>query len=141
MSITDRFMEYAAAFEETFEDDDWTRLEQYFTEDATYDGGLGEVAQGRDAVFAFMRNSVNMLDRRMDSRTLTAEPPSVEGDTLSLSWAIKYTIAGQPDLHGSGVEYARFEGDRIAELRDEYTPEAIEAFGAWLAANGTLLDS
>ena len=141
MSIADRFMEYAAAFEEAFEDDEWTRLEQYFTQDAIYDGGLGEVAHGRDAVFAFMRDSLNMLDRRMDTRTLSAEPPSVDGDTLSLSWAIKYTKAGFPDLQASGVEYARFEGDRIAELRDEYTPESVEAFSAWLEANGAPSDA
>ena len=30
------FMQYAAAFEETFKDDDWSRLHQYFTPDAVY---------------------------------------------------------------------------------------------------------
>ncbi len=30
MSIMSRFLEYAADFEKTFEDDDWTRLKGYF---------------------------------------------------------------------------------------------------------------
>ena len=28
------FMDYAAAFEQTYVDDDWSRLAQYFSEDA-----------------------------------------------------------------------------------------------------------
>ena len=31
------FMDYAAAFEQTYIDDDWSRLTQYFSEDASYE--------------------------------------------------------------------------------------------------------
>ncbi|SVE51237.1 uncharacterized protein METZ01_LOCUS504091, partial [marine metagenome] len=31
------YAEYASAFEETFGDDDWSRLEKYFSEDARYE--------------------------------------------------------------------------------------------------------
>jgi hypothetical protein len=34
--LTQRFEAYAADFELTFVDDDWSRLEQYFTDDAVY---------------------------------------------------------------------------------------------------------
>jgi hypothetical protein len=34
MSIAERYLAYADAFEETFEDDDWSRIEQYFTDGA-----------------------------------------------------------------------------------------------------------
>ena len=36
------FMEYAAAFEQTYVDDDWSRLEPFFSEHAVYEvrGGL-----------------------------------------------------------------------------------------------------
>ena len=33
MSIVDIYLAYAAAFEETFVDDDWSRLERFFAED------------------------------------------------------------------------------------------------------------
>jgi hypothetical protein len=36
MGPAKRFLEYAAAFEQTFVDDDWTQLEPYFTADAIY---------------------------------------------------------------------------------------------------------
>ena len=50
MSILDRYQAYAEAFEESYIDDDWTRIEQYFTEDAVY---VGEPeANGRAAVLA-----------------------------------------------------------------------------------------
>ena len=38
MSIKDRYQAYADAFEESYVDDDWSRMEQYFTEDAVYEG-------------------------------------------------------------------------------------------------------
>ena len=38
MSIPDRYQAYAEAFEESYVDDDWSRIEQYFTEDAVYEG-------------------------------------------------------------------------------------------------------
>ena len=38
MSIQERFQSYADAFEETYVDDDWSRIEQFFTEDAVFEG-------------------------------------------------------------------------------------------------------
>jgi hypothetical protein len=51
MGLVDRYREYAQAFEDAYADDDWSRLEAYFTEDAVYDGGEGPdaVARGRGA--------------------------------------------------------------------------------------------
>ena len=41
MSISDRYRAYAEAFEESYDDNDFSRLEQYFTEDAAYRWGSG----------------------------------------------------------------------------------------------------
>ncbi|HME70466.1 MAG TPA: hypothetical protein VKM54_11450, partial [Myxococcota bacterium] len=35
-TLLQRFVEYAQAFEKTYVDDDWTRLEPYFAPDAVY---------------------------------------------------------------------------------------------------------
>ena len=54
MTNLSRFMAYAAAFEQTFADDNWQRLEPFFTPDATYRvSGLPASCElhGRDAIF------------------------------------------------------------------------------------------
>lgn len=140
MSILDRYQAYADAFEESFLDDDWTRIEPYFTEDAVYEAGP-EDAQGRNAVLAKLKNGVDTFDRNMDSRTPDFATPTVDGDTLRMTWSVTYTKAGAPDLVISGVETATFEGDRIARLRDDFDPEAQKTMDEWMAAHGALLQS
>jgi len=137
MSILDRFQAYADAFERSYDDDDWSHVEPYFTEGAVYEGDPD--ARGRDAVLAKLKNGVDNFDRRMDSRAPDFEPPTVEGDTLTMKWSVSYTKAGAPDLRISGVETAVFEGDRIALLRDTFDPEAQKAMGEWMAQHGALL--
>jgi ketosteroid isomerase-like protein len=137
MSIQDRYRAYADAFEESFVDDDWSRIEAYFTEDAVYEGDPD--ARGRDAVLAKLKNGVDNFDRRMDSRTPDFQTPTVQGDTLTMKWKVTYTKEGLPDLAISGVETAIFEGDRIKLLRDTFDPEAQKALEQWMAKHGASL--
>ena len=139
MDIAQRYQEYADAFELSYDDDDWARLAQYFTESASYDSGDGNAASGRDAVLEKLRNAVDGLDRRMDSREVNFGSPRAEGDTVSVSWTARYTKAGVPDLEFHGSEHARFEGDLIAQLWDELEPGAVEALGTWLQEHGGAL--
>lgn len=139
MSITDRYQAYADAFEESYEDDDWTRIERFFTEDAVYEGDP-EDARGRAAVLAKLKGGVDAFDRRMDSRTPDFQAPTAEGDTVSVNWKVTYTKADCPDLVISGQEIAVFEGDRIALLRDVFDPAALEAMGEWMATHGSKLE-
>ncbi len=134
MSILDRFQAYAAAFEESYVDDDWSRLEEFFTEDAVYEGDPD--ARGRGEVLAKLKNGVDTFDREMDRRIPDFQTPTVDGDTLTLRWTVTYEKAGRPDLALTGVEIAVFEGDRIALLRDEFDPEAQKALEQWLAKSG-----
>ena len=138
MSIADRYQAYAQAFEQSYEDDDWSRIDEFFTEDAAYEGGQ-EDAHGREAVLAKLKGGVDAFDRRMDSRTPDFQAPVVSGDTLTMKWNMRYTKAGCPDLVISGVETAIFEGDRIKLLRDTFDPEAEKAIGEWMAAHGAAL--
>jgi len=137
MAILDRYQAYADAFEESYVDDDWSRIEEYFTEDAVYEGDP-EVS-GRDALLARLKGGVDSFDRKMDSRTPNFETPTVEGNTLNMKWEVTYTKAGAPDLAISGREIAVFEGDRIARLRDDFDPTAQKAMGEWMAAHGSKL--
>lgn len=137
MSIADRYRAYADAFEQSYDDDDWSRIGQYFTEDAVYEGEPD--ARGRDAVLGKLKTGVDSFDRRMDSRTPDFQTPTTQGDTLTMKWKVTYTKAGCPDLVISGVEIAEFEGDRIKLLRDEFDPGAQKAMGEWMEAHGAKL--
>ena len=137
MSIADRYQAYADAFEQSYDDDDWSRIEQYFTDDAVYEGDPD--AEGRDAVLAKLKAGVNAFDRRMDSRTPDFQTPSVDGNTLTMKWTVTYTKAGAPDLVIKGVEMAIFEGDRIARLRDTFDPEAQKSMEKWMGEHGAKL--
>ena len=141
MSIQDRFLDYADAFEITFKDNDWSRLEPYFTAGAIYDSGLGETAHGLAAVMAKLEGAVDDFDRLMDTRVVDFTPPITEGDTVHTHWTARYSKAGVPDLQFGGTEYAQFEGDRIAHLRDELDPGTEEALGNWLAQHGESLSA
>jgi hypothetical protein len=138
MSIADRYQAYAAAFEESYVDDDWTRIEPFFTDDAVYEGDP-EDARGRAAVLAKLKGGVDTFDRNMDSRTPDFQTPTVDGDTLRMNWTVTYSKAGCPDLVISGVETAVFEGDRIACLRDDFDAAAQAGMGEWMAAHGDKL--
>jgi len=138
MSIVDRYLEYADAFEKTYEDDDWSRIEQYFTEDSVYEGGPGD-AVGRDAVLNKLKTGIGNFDKKMDSRTPNFQQPTMDGNTVLMNWQVTYTKAGCPDLVIAGKETAVFEGDRIARLRDDFDPAAEKAMGAWMAEHGSKL--
>jgi hypothetical protein len=144
MSNIDRYQAYADAFEQTFEDDDWSRLETYFTEDATYDAGQGAdaVVKGREALLGHLKTSVDSFDRKLDSRAIEfTREPQQEGDDVHVGWQVRYTKAGAPDLVITGEEVAEFAGDRIRCLRDRFDESASQAMQDWMAKNGGLLGS
>ena len=134
MSILDRFLAYADDFEKSLVDDDWARIEPYFTADALYDGEPR--AEDRAAVLAKFKASVDGFDRRMDSRTPVFQRPSVDGNTLTMRWRVTYAKAGLPDLVISGVQTVVFAGDRIARLSDTLDPGRQAAIDAWMAEHG-----
>ena len=140
MSDIERFQAYAAAFEQTYVDDDWQRLEQYFTADAVYAPGDGTEAVGRDQVIAQLREGVDGLDRLFDARTLNATAPSVEDDTVSLSWALTLSKTGAPDLTVTGVEHATFTDGAISLLEDIFDEATPKILGGWMAKHEALLD-
>ncbi len=124
MDPTKRFLEYAAAFEQTYADDDWSRLEPFFCDDAAYtvSGGepLGGRFEGREQVLARLRDAVNQLDRRFDERRVVPVSAPVLGEAwLELAWRATYRKAGCPDLVFGGTERAHFEGTAIRLLEDE----------------------
>ena len=93
-----------------------------------------------EAVLAQLRDSVNGLDRRFDSRALGATPPSSEGNTISLSWQLTLSKTGAPDLTATGVEHATYTDGAISRLEDVFDEGTAEGLGEWMAAHGDSLD-
>lgn len=132
MSILERFNAYAEAFENAYERDDFSILEPYFTEDAVYetlaDPPLGNLQEGRDAIFAYMKVSVAGFDRLFDKRELVLlEGPLVRGNAVWIKWRADYESEGVPPLALEGEETASFDGDRISRLEDRWSPDAGKA--------------
>lgn len=144
MRLTERFLQYAAAFEECVADDDWSRLEAYFTEDAVYetkaDPPYDFVHEGRAAVCAGLKASLDNFDRRFADRRLELlEGPTETDDTVWLRWRATYTVEGAPDLSIEGEERARFVGDRIARLEDTIPSDAASRVTAYFGQYGDRL--
>ncbi len=144
MDALQRFMAYAADFEKTFDDDDWSRLEPYFAEDAVYVvEGIPQACrlEGRDAILRGIRKSLDGFDRRFDGRVIEPDgPPEVEGRRVVLRGAVHYDTPGLPRLSLRMQESAELDdAGRIVELRDTY-PEGQDEALAWLAEHGAGLD-
>lgn len=142
MTNLSRFMAYAAAFEQTFADDNWQRLEPFFTLDATYQvSGLPAACslQGRDAIFAGIKKSLDGFDRRMAKRRLVPSQPPTEADgRVTLHGYVTYERENAPpiDLHATIV--CQFDGDRICRMHDTFTLDAAAI--AWLQTYARDLD-
>ena len=138
MAIIESYKAYAEAFELTYEDDDWSRLEAYFTDDAQMEVE-SESVHGRDEVIRALKASVDNFDRLMDRRIPDFQTPTVEGNTLTMKWTVTYSKHGAPDLIISGVETAVFESDRIKHLRNTFDAESQKHLEQWMAEHGVLL--
>lgn len=142
------FMDYAAAFEETYTDDDWSRLAPFFPEDATYEVQGGPLAckiAGREGIFAGLKKSIDGLDRRCADRKLelTDGPHIVDtggGFEVSLGWNVIYQYKEAPKVTLPGRSVFNIANGVIVAMRDEYDEEKLEAVDAWMLEYGEGLD-
>ena len=144
MSLVQRFMAYAADFEKTLADDDWSRLGQYFSPDAVYrveSSLFGCELTGRDAIFGGMKKSLDGFDRRFPAREIQlTDGPEVEGDELRVSWTVTYHKEGLPDFVLRGRSRARIEDDEIVLLVDSYEDVVNTEIADWMREAGVQLD-
>jgi len=142
------FMEYAAAFEQTYLDDDWSRLTPYFAEDANYKVLGGPMAceiYGRNAIFTGLKKSLDGFDRRFSERRieLTDGPRVVEtddGHEVSIGWIVTYQYGDAPRLVLPGRSAFKIANGEIVAMRDEYDDKETESANAWMLRYGEGLD-
>ena len=141
MTPAELLVAYAADFEASFIDDEWTRLEKYFAADAVYEvKGIANFncrIEGPTAIFAGMKKSLDGFDRKLESRTIaiTSELDATD-DTVELDWKVTYTKTGAPPFELIGHSFVRVRDGKIVELVDSYTPEMDKAAIEWVLAYG-----
>jgi hypothetical protein len=144
MSTLQRFMAYAADFEKTLRDDDWSRLEPYFSDDTVYrveSNLFGCELTGAEAIFAGMRKSLDGFDRNFPTRDLAVtDGPDVDGDEIRMSWTVTYHKDGLPDFVLPGKSMARLRGDALLLLVDSYDDSIDADMADWIRETGLKLD-
>jgi hypothetical protein len=144
VDLVKRYVEYAGAFERVYQSDAWKELEPYFTENAVYEvagpAPFGGRAEGRDAVLAHLRDSLNAFDRRFPRRAVQVlEGPALRQGGVQVHWRASYSGPGLPELILDGEESASFEGERICRLEDRFPPEMKWILELWLHNFGSRL--
>ena len=143
MNITNLFTKYAEDFELTFLDDDWSRLEQYFTENAIYKTGgvFSSESRGRENILAVLRANISRFDRKCDSRRLeTIDGPHVTGVILKRRWRCNFTLRGATDLSIIGDEHVHYEGTRICKLEESLTNDSQLLLSDWIKKHKSTME-
>ena len=139
-----RFMAYAADFEKTYADDDWSRLHQYFADDAVYEvksDVFGCSLKGPDAIFKGIKKSLDNFDRKFDERGIDVTGgPHVDGDRLSADWTVTYRKAGKTPYPLRGHTDAYYRDGKIVRLVDSFDAKVGPEAEAWMRQNGMTLD-
>ena len=144
MNPAEVFLAYAADFEKSFADDDWTRLERHFTAETTYrveSSRFGCELAGPAAIGAGMKKSLDGFDRVFDSREIAVtEAPRIEDDVLRVGWTVTYTKGDLPPFALRGISTARIADDRILELVDAFDEAMGEEMDRWQDETGFRFD-
>ena len=136
MGSLEKFLEYAQDFEKTYDDDDWSRLERYFAPDAVYEvrnTAFSCHIEGPRAILEGIKRSLDGFDRRLTKRTIDlVGAPVEEGGSVSLGWTATYRFASAPPFVLRGHSTARYRGDAIVELVDDYAEGTDAEAGTWI---------
>ena len=139
------FGKYAMAFEEAVRMDDWSVVEPFFTEDAVYEtigpGPFAGRCEGREAVLAHLKTSLDEFDRRFDARDNpeVIEGPRIENDSVWIRWRVIYRVEGAPPLVLEGEETAVVEGNRIRRLEDLFNGAMAARLDTWMGRHADKL--
>ncbi len=144
MTTLEAFLAYAAEFEKTYVDDDWTRLEPYFGDATVYrveSEVFGCELLGPSAIFAGIKKSLDGLDRNFPVREIAIlEGPDVEGDELRATWTVTYRKEDWSPLVLRGRSFARIRDDKIELLVDSYDERMDRELAEWTRDTGAEVD-
>lgn len=139
MRLTARFVDYVIDFERSFADDDWSRVEGYFSPDAVYEvrnSSFDCRLEGPRSIVEGFKTSLNGFDRQLERSLRLQEGPHERGDRVTFVWVGRYVRAGAPPLVISARQSARFHGGSMVHLSDDYLPGSGDRVAAWLEQYG-----
>jgi hypothetical protein len=140
MSVIQAFTTYFEAFEATYIDDDWGRLEPLFDAEAVYEvrggGDFDCLLSGRGAVLTGLRRCLDGFDRHCQRRIESIEAPEFAEDHVVIHGIAGYRRGDSPELVLRLDERIDFRNGLIVRITDDY-PEGLPAQAdAWLARWG-----
>ncbi len=144
MSLIRQFIEQRAAFEKTYEDGNWTRLESYFSENLTYEVmnmPFHCVIRGRRSVIAGLRRSIDGFDRLCLRIVGIGAMVFEEGNNVLVHGGIRFQRGGSPPIESGLWEIATYRDGLIERLIDVYDPGEGAKFERWMAEWGDGLDA
>jgi predicted ester cyclase len=132
MTDTERFIEYALAFEKAYVDESWGEIERFFCEDASRrasNGGakLDVDSHGRTEVLTELRRGVESVDKRFDARLPEVLVGPVERDgAVWMDWRLTLKREGLPDLLVEGDHGTYFRDGKIVRIEEQLAPGVAE---------------
>lgn len=143
MDLISRFIEQRSAFEQSYKDDDWSRLVAFYDEDAVYEVMAMPfhcVVKGRTSILNGFQKAVTNFDRHCE-RTVWDNPKvSVEGTNVVVVSGITMTHGDSPPIHTALTEITTYQDDRIVRMIDLYAPDESAKYEAWMQNWGAGLD-
>ena len=124
MTHLELFGAYAAAFEETYVDDNWRRLEPFVHEEIVYEVcniPFHCALAGRDQVLQGIAKSVNGFDRRCTRTLATPDVLKEEGNRVLVHGGLSFTYKDQR-LEATLLLIATLQDGVIGRLQDIYAP-------------------
>ncbi len=135
-TLLQRFVEYAQAFEKTYVDDDWTRLEPYFAPDAVY-RVVGSTSwdcevRGRPQVLAAIHKFANEFDRKCTRTVRPGGALLVGADSVRVTGVATYTRGDSDELALHIEMIAQYRDGLIIRLSDVFPAENEARVRAWI---------
>lgn len=144
MSLIKQFIEQRAAFEKTYDDGDWGRLEPYFNERLTYEVmnmPFHCVIRGRSAVIAGLRRSIERFDKLCQRTVGIGALVLQEGNNVMVHGGIRFQHGSSPPVESALWEIATYRDGRIERLIDIYDAGDSAKYERWMAQWGAGLDA
>jgi hypothetical protein len=138
------FAAYFRAFEATYRDDEWSRLERLFTPDAVYHVVGSELfdcsLRGRDAILAGLRKFVDGFDRKCERRLEAIEAPVAGASGVRFRGTAWYRRGASPEFGIELEEQIEFVDGQIVRMIDIYAPGLAARAAGWMERWGADLE-
>ncbi|MDP3859804.1 MAG: nuclear transport factor 2 family protein [Stagnimonas sp.] len=144
MSLIRQFFEQRAAFEKTYDDGNWARLEPYFSESLVYEVmnmPFHCVIRGRPAVIAGLKRSIERFDKLCRRTVGIGAVIFQEGNNVLVHGGIRFQRGDSVPVESGLWEIATYRDGRIERLIDIYDPGDSAKYERWMAEWGDGLDA